>query len=63
MNWRGAWQLSRPLPLAIWSIPTVLMGFFLQQGAHVPHVGISLALAMIGAMLWRLSSLIKDWGL
>ncbi|AUW94067.1 MAG: prenyltransferase [Sulfobacillus thermotolerans] len=51
MNWRGAWQLSRPLPLAIWSIPTVLMGFFLQQGAHVPHEGISLALAMIGAML------------
>lgn len=47
---RGVIQLMRPVPLSIWSVPTVLFGF-LTHPARQAHWVSALVLAILGALL------------
>ncbi len=51
MKWRGVWKLARPLPLAIWSVPTVFMGFLLQTHSAARPRGLVLGLTLLAAMI------------
>lgn len=47
---RGIVMLMRPVPLTVWSVPTVGFGFLLQSRRE-PHDGLALLVALLGAVV------------
>lgn len=48
---RGVLQLLRPIPLLVWSLPTIGFGFFLESGRPSAHVMLATVLAALGAIV------------
>ncbi len=51
MKCRGVVKLARPLPLTIWSLPTVAMGFLIQSRRVAAHTLVILVLTALAAMI------------